>query len=165
MASEENKDTSNDSEEKNRESSSSDESMRGEETVRTYLKSELTGPDEELQQALNESNAALLDYVNEHYKSLFTEDNLETFIKKNYVMIWLPSAHNLGYELEPIDIQTEKVQDIEKDAYHFEAEVKYSKDGEADTAEVTGRINTNEQGKMTVIRFKEDGLREKLRDN
>ncbi len=68
-------------------------------------------------------------------------------------------------ELEPIDIQIEKVEDIENDAYHFEAEVEYSKDGEADTAQVTGRINANDQGKITVIRFKDNALKEKLRNN
>ena len=165
MASEENKGNSNNSEEEHSESSSSEESVEGEETVRTYLKNELTGPDEELKQALSESNAAVLDYVDEHYQSLFTEDNFETFIKKSYVMIWLPYANDVGYELEPIDIQIEKVEDIENDAYHFEAEVEYSKDGEADTAQVTGRINTNNQGKITVIRFKDNALKEKLRNN
>ncbi|MGP4070774.1 hypothetical protein [Halobacillus sp. B29] len=165
VASEENKDSSRAAEEENSEISNSDEGVEGEETVRTYLKNELTGPDEELEQALSESNDAVLDYVNEHYKSLFTEDNFETFINKYYVMVWLPSAYDLGYELEPIDIQTEKVEDIENDAYHFEVEVQYSKDGEVGTANVTGRINTNDQGKITVIRFKDNRLEDKLRDN
>ncbi|MFZ0475187.1 MAG: hypothetical protein WAM18_06940 [Halobacillus sp.] len=165
MASEDNKGNSNNSEEENSESSSSEERVKGKETVRTYLKNELTGPDEELKQALSESNAAVLDYVDEYYQSLFTEDNFETFIKKSYVMIWLPYANDVGYELEPIDIQIEKVEDIENDAYHFEAEVEYSKDGEADTAQVTGRINANDQGKITVIRFKDNALKEKLRNN
>ncbi|ASF40671.1 hypothetical protein CEH05_16530 [Halobacillus halophilus] len=162
---EENKDSSNASEEENNENANSDEGMEGEETVRTYLKNELTGPDKELKQALSESNDAVLDYVNEHYKSLFTEDNFETFINKYYVMVWLPYAYDVGYELEPIDIQTEKVEDIENDAYHFEVEVQYSKDGEVGTANVTGRINTNDQGKITVIRFKDNRLEDKLRDN
>ncbi len=96
MASEDNKGNSNHSEEENSESSSSEERVKGKETVRTYLKNELTGPDEELKQALSESNAAVLDYVDEYYQSLFTEDNFETFIKKSYVMIWLPYANDVG---------------------------------------------------------------------
>ncbi|MGP4074788.1 hypothetical protein [Halobacillus sp. K22] len=159
--SQDSEDSSSASEEEN--SESSDDSREGEETVRTYLEYEFTGPGDELKQAMDESQAAFLAYVEEQYRPLFPEDDYETFVNKNYVMIWLPWAYDKGYALEPVDIQIAKVEDIENDAYRFDVKVEYSKDGEAGTANVTGRINTNNQGKISVIRFQDDGLKEKLR--
>ncbi|MGP4062862.1 hypothetical protein [Halobacillus sp. H74] len=165
-ASQESEDSLNVSEEKkSSDSSSPKESMEGEETVRTYLEYEFTGPGKALRQALDESHTELFTYVERQYKPLFPEDNYEKFVNENYVMNWMPFAYEAGYELEPVDIQIDKVEDIENDAYQFEIEVEYSKDEEIETANVSGRINTNDQGKISVIRIQDDGLNEKLRNH
>ncbi|QAS51526.1 hypothetical protein HLI_04460 [Halobacillus litoralis] len=88
-------------EKKSSDSSSPEESMEGEETVRTYLKYEFTGPGKALRQALDESHSELFTYVERQYKPLFPEYNYEKFVNENYVMNWMPFAYEAGYELDP----------------------------------------------------------------
>ncbi|SFF57262.1 hypothetical protein SAMN05216353_10247 [Halobacillus alkaliphilus] len=64
-------------------------------------------------------------------KLLLQEDNHETFIDQNYMLMWLPSAQGNDYQLESKEVQIKKVDDLEKDVYCFEGEVEWTKVGES----------------------------------
>ncbi|MGP4074714.1 hypothetical protein [Halobacillus sp. K22] len=163
VSSQESVDSSNTDGEQTRENSPSEGDKKGAETVRIFLEKELSGPSDELKRSLDGNGKSLTTYVDENYKSLFQEDNFETFITQNYVLMWLPSAHGNDYQIEAKEVQIEKVDDLEKDVYRFEVEVEWRKGGESGTGNVTGRVNTNDQGKISAIRQIEDsGLPDRI---
>jgi hypothetical protein len=145
--------------------SSPTEDDEDKQTIQTYLETEFTGPSDELKNALEQEGAyppELQKYVEENYKSLVAD--LEQFVNKNWVMTYQRIAYKNGYRLEPINLVIQKIDDeSENTAYNYEVKVKYNKGEEKNTANVTGRINLNENGKISIIRNIDDGgLLEKL---
>lgn len=122
-------------------------------TIQVYLGYEFTGPSEELKEALEHESPyppELQAYLEENYKPLVVD--LEKMVNTNLVLVWLRSAAANGYQLQPTSIEIEKINDIQNIAYNYKAKVKYSKDGQSNTATITGRINLNEEGKILSIR-------------
>ena len=136
------------------------------ETVKAYLKQEFTGPSDELINALEQDGAnppELKTYVEETYTPLVAD--LEQFVNQNLTLIFLRTAYENGYHLEPTSIDIQKIDEIKEEAYNFEVEVEYKKDDTASTATVTGIINMNDNGKISIIRNMDDGkLLEKMRN-
>jgi hypothetical protein len=141
-------------------SQESDENVK---TIQTYLENEFTGPNEELSSILDQDlHPPELDvYLEENYGDIIAD--LEKMTKEIYVLGFLRDAHFYGYQLQPKNINIQKIKNTQN-LYDFEVKVEYSKDGQTKTATVTGKINLNEKGKISMIR-KVDGfeLLEKMR--
>jgi hypothetical protein len=146
--------------------SSSKEDDEDKKTIQTYLENEFTGPTDELISALEQEGAyppELQEYAEENYKPLVAD--LKQFVNKNWALTYLRFAYENGYQLEPTNIDIQKIEgDTEKAAYKYKVKVEYNKGEETNTANVTGRINLNENGEISIIRNIDDGgLLEKLK--
>jgi hypothetical protein len=122
-------------------------------TIRTFLENEFTGPNDELINAFGQEDPyppELQGYLEENYKPHVADP--EQFLSKNHVLLYLRFAYENGYQLNPENIEIQKVTDSQTDAYNFEVKVKYSKDSQTNTATITGRINMNNDGKISIIR-------------
>ena len=133
--------------------------------VQTYLKNEFTGPSDELINALEQKGPyppELKAYVEENYKPLVTD--VENFVNKNLALIYLRTAYENGYHLKPVNIDIQKIDGIEEEAYDYEVVVEYTKDGQTNTANVSGIMNLSQNGKISTIRNMDDGgLLEKMK--
>jgi hypothetical protein len=144
-------------------SKENDEDMK---TIQTYLENEFTGPSDELINALEQEGAYppdLQEYAEENYKPLVAD--LKQFVNKNWVLTYLRFAYENGYQLEPTNIDIQKIEDDTENAtYKYKVKVEYNKGELTNTANVTGRINLNENGEISIIRNIDDGgLLEKLK--
>lgn len=125
------------------------------ETIQTFLKSEFTGPDDELKAAFEQDGAfppELKEYVEENYKPLVMD--WEDMLNANHILVFQRMAFENGYQMKPTNIDIQKDEDL---AYEFEVKVEYSKNGETNTATVKARMNLNEKGKIVTIRNMDDG--------
>jgi CRISPR/Cas system-associated exonuclease Cas4 (RecB family) len=131
----------------------------GEQIVRTYLKKEFTGPNEELSKILRiddfaKQNLALKDYIDQNYRDLVAENQYQPFINANQILRWLPHAFRMGYQLQPKTIELEKIS--QNNAYTFKIELALTKEGKTNMTTVTGYINLNRQNKIVDIRDVDD---------
>jgi len=127
----------------------------GEQIVRTYLKKEFTGPNEELSKILRiddfaKQNLALKDYIDQNYRDLVAENQYQPFINANQILRWLPHAFRMGYQLQPKTIELEKIS--QNNAYTFKIELALTKEGKTNMTTVTGYNNLNRQNKIVDIR-------------
>ncbi|MBE4909133.1 hypothetical protein IMZ08_13780 [Bacillus luteolus] len=133
-------------------------------TIQTYLEKEFKGPGSELIGAFEKEDPyppELQAYVEKNYTPLVA--NTEQFLNKNHILLYLRFAHENGYKLNTKSIHIERIDDNQVNAFNYEAEVNYSKNGKTNTATVTGRMNINDNGKISIIRNIDDGgLLEKL---
>jgi hypothetical protein len=123
--------------------------------IQTFLKNEFTGPDEKLSEAFKQDAAfppELKEYVEEDYKPLVMD--WEDMLNANQILFFQRMAYENGYQLKPTKIKMNKDQNS---AYDFEVKVEYGKDGETNTATVSGRINLNDNGKIVTVRNLDDG--------
>jgi CRISPR/Cas system-associated exonuclease Cas4 (RecB family) len=131
----------------------------GEQIVRTYLKKEFTGPNEELSKILRiddfaKQNLALKHYIDQNYRDLVAENQYQMFINVNQILRWLPHAFRMGYQLHPESIELEK--NSQHNAYTFKVELALTKEGKTNMITVTGYINLNRQNKIVDIRDVDD---------
>ncbi|MBB6451692.1 hypothetical protein HNQ94_000113 [Salirhabdus euzebyi] len=125
-------------------------------TIQTYLEKEFTGPNEELSNILDngiispEFNA----YREETYGDLVA--NFKNMVNLNHILVFLIDAHMNGYQLNPKTIDIQEIEDTQNNVYNYKVEVEYSKGNQVNTATVTGIINLDENGKISMIR-KMDG--------
>jgi len=131
----------------------------GEQIVRTYLKKEFTGPNEELSKILRiddfaKQNLALKDYIDQNYRDLVAENQYQPFINANQILRWLPHAFRMGYQLQPKTIELEKIS--QNNAYTFKIELALTKEGKTNMTTVTGYNNLNRQNKIVDIRDVDD---------
>ncbi|UOR14156.1 hypothetical protein [Halobacillus amylolyticus] len=150
-------------------------------TIETVLEHQFTGPDQKLIELLDDPNNQTiigkegdngssetkpteLDlYLEETYKSYFTEDMYDKFIG-SYALGYHTAAYNNGYQLEVKNIDI-KQNDTTENAYDFTVNVQYQKENSQEmTFEVTGRAHIYEEGKISNIDFSDDdGLLEALK--
>ena len=144
----------------------SKESDENVETIQTYLEQEFSGPNDELINALEQEGAyppELESYIEENYKPLVS--NWEQFINENMTLIFLKTAFENGYHLETTNIDIQKIDETEEEAYNFEVEVEYHNDDQTNATTVTGIMNINDNGQISMIRNMDDGeLLEKMRN-
>ncbi len=149
-------------------------------TIETVLEHQFTGPDQELIKLLeNPNNQTIIGkeggngaseakqteldlYLEETYKSYFTEDMYNEFIG-TYALGYHTAAYNNGYQLEVRNIDI-KQNDTTENAYDFTVNVQYQKENNKKmSSEVTGRAHIYEEGKISNIDFSDDdGLLEAL---
>ena len=138
--------------------SQENESENNKNAIQTYLEKEFNGPNGELSNTLDKGphSAELDEYLDENYGDIIVD--LEEFINRNYVLVFLRDAHFNGYQLNLKNIDIQKIDKTENNFYDYEVEVEYSKDDQSGTTTVSGKINLNENGDISIIR-KMDGQR------
>jgi hypothetical protein len=126
--------------------------------IKTVLEHQFTGPDPEFVEGLDDTEK-LEQYYEKRYKPYFTEERFNSFIATTAFQYALV-AYNNGKEINVDQVDVEK----EEDAYAFKVTVLYGKEGsDLESAEVTGRVKFNEDGKITNLQYLNDsGLSEKL---
>ena len=124
-------------------------------TIQTFLKVEITGPNEEFKKAFDIKpnqglNFDLIDaYNNKYFEPLLSKDYYKAFINGRYESMWLQPAYEKGYQFNVKNIKIKK----EKDDYSWTADVDYTKDGKTNTSSINGLIDLNENGKITYVKF------------
>ncbi|MFC0522119.1 hypothetical protein ACFFGV_00755 [Pontibacillus salicampi] len=134
------------------------------ETIKAYLNLEYTGPTDKQSSLFDKGlQAPELDaYITENYEPLVA--NVDGFINKHHVLLYLMAANKSGYQLKPVHINIDKIESSEYDAYQYEVEVQHMKDEDENTTIVSGRMNLNEEGEISIIRNVDDnGLLDTLR--
>ncbi|WP_170840623.1 hypothetical protein [Oceanobacillus limi] len=139
--------------------------------IKTVLTEQLTGPDERFIELVedpanvtvigegktfdSQTNTELELYLEETYKSYFTENFYDTFIGL-YAINFQAALFNNNYEMNVESIDTKKNRSIEG-AYDFTVHVTYKqKDQEAKDAELSGRAYIYEEGKIADLMFAKD---------
>ncbi|WGG44517.1 hypothetical protein [Rossellomorea sp. DA94] len=139
----------------------SKESDKNIETIRTIIKNEFTGPNEELTAAFKQDGVfppELKEYVEKNYEPLLMD--WEDMVNKNLILFYQRVSFENGYLMKPTNIEIIKDSDL---AYDCKVDVEYSKNGESSMAIVAARINLNEDGKIVSIRNMDvGGLLEKM---
>lgn len=151
-------------------------------TIETVLNQMLTGPSKEFSKAVDAWENAVPDtgegvnsgiitstpdplrqYTDKYFKPYFTEEGLTDYINTSG-LTFLMQADWYGYVLKVNDLKIEKLE-MEGNYYDFTVTVSYQKTGsdQQNTAEVTGQINVNDEGKIQVFSmFVDGGLLEKM---
>lgn len=131
---------------------SADEETTTKEDVTTVLEQMYTGPDEELIQLYEQgSNEELLAYYRDEFGPYLTENFMEKAIATNLVTGFHQKANSHDVKMKIADMSVEQSEDKET-AYDFAIQIDISN---GETAEVSGRVNTNEAGKVTRIHFQD----------
>ncbi|MGR9049758.1 hypothetical protein ACQ4XT_14135 [Halobacillus faecis] len=142
-----------DSSEGNETTTPSDENR---ERVREFLEHEFNGPSEKTEEIYREGTTEeLRNYLEETYKPYFNEKGYEDFTQYKKAFMYISEAHRNGYELNATDMTLNK--DEENNAYAFEVDVEYSKNGETSSTTVKGRVNLDEDGKFDFLRYSDRG--------
>ncbi|WP_226658879.1 DUF4367 domain-containing protein [Guptibacillus hwajinpoensis] len=133
---------------------SASENMKEENTteddVTTVLKRIFSGPDEELAQLYKEEEyEKVSNYYMDHFKPYFTEKSMEHAVNTNLLNSFHLKAFGKGVEMTIGTINVQQSEDTTT-AYDFEIQVNVSN---GQTADVSGRVNTNDEGKITQIRY------------
>ncbi|WP_070119334.1 hypothetical protein [Bacillus marinisedimentorum] len=138
--------------------------LPNEKIVESFVVNEFTGPGVELENALDKgpNSPEVKKYLEVNYNSVVTDP--QAFYNKNFILMYLSAAYRNGYQLDPKTIDIEKV-DGSNEAYYYEVEVEYSKDGEAKTAVASGRVNINEDGKISTVRMHGGGLLQEMEED
>jgi len=149
--------------------------------IKTVLEKQFTGPNSKLIEMLtSEENVTVIGkdgevtqpksptelekYYEKTYKAYFTENMYNNFIAA-YAFHYQFLAHKNGYKIKAGDIDI-KEAGTTNEAYEFKVKVFYEKDGtKQKNAEVSGRVNFNKDGKITNIRYLDDGGLTKAMNN
>ena len=151
-------------------------------TIETVLNQMLTGPSKEFSKVMDALENAvpktgegvnsgiitstpdpLRQYTDKYFKPYFTEEGLTDYINTSG-LTFLMQADWYGYVLKVNDLKIEKLE-MEGNYYDFTVTVSFQKTGsdQQNTAEVTGQINVNDEGKIQVFSmFGDGGLLEKM---
>ena len=134
-----------------------------EQNVRTVLENIFTGPNEEQEKVIHsngdieEFGEYLTDYQQENFKPYMSNDFYESHILKlNGGTRFLLAAYP-KYMLEVDEITLEETEAKEGD-YDFNVKVTYTnkENEESETMTVEGTASTNEEAKITSIRYMND---------
>jgi hypothetical protein len=141
------------------------EASESEQNVRTFLQNVFTGPNEEQENLLElmydgeleKHEEEFAEYIQEHFKPYLSERFLENYVVlSNGALRFVQRAYP-DYVLEVEDISLEEKEGVEG-GYIFTVKVSYT-NKESDksvTVDVEGNIYTNEEGKITSIRYMDD---------
>ncbi|PFG12341.1 DUF4367 domain-containing protein [Bacillus sp. es.036] len=118
--------------------------------VTTVLEQIFSGPDEELTQIYEEEKyEEVSTYYMDKFNSYFTEDYMESAMNNDLLNSFHRKAYGNGVEMAIGTINVVQSEDTAT-AYDFDIQVNVSN---GQTADVSGRVNTNEEGKITQIRY------------
>ncbi|TGB03687.1 DUF4367 domain-containing protein [Halobacillus salinus] len=120
------------------------------EGVTTVLEQMLTGPDEELMELYDGNDVqATTDYYEEQFGPYFTPEYMEKMLNTNMLNVFHYEAYRNKETMDGVELSVEGSDDAEN-AYDFKAKVDVST---GETADVSGRVNTDENGNITRIHF------------
>ncbi|MES9683843.1 hypothetical protein ABWK22_13145 [Gottfriedia acidiceleris] len=142
-------------------------------TIKTVIEKQFTGPDIKLIEMLTSEenvtvigkdgeatqppkNTELEKYYEKTFQPYFTERMYNNFIAA-YAFNYQFLVHKSGYQIKVDNIDIKKIETTEG-AYEFKVNILYGKDGsKKKDAEVSGRVYFNTDGKITNIRYLDDG--------
>ncbi|UOQ92943.1 hypothetical protein MUO14_21490 [Halobacillus shinanisalinarum] len=136
--------------------------------IEVVLEEVFTGPNGELAAIYKELESASMEiiksaskdfrmYYEENLKSYFTEQYYTKFINTNKASTFHGTAYRNGYRMKVKDMNIEQNASSET-AYDFSVNIGYKKEGNAGkSAEITGRVNVNEDGKITRVLYHNGG--------
>ena len=142
------------------ENESVDKSKEAQENVKTVLENLLNGPNEEQEKILNhgedveEYSENLTDYQDENFKPYMSDNFYESYIiKLNGAIDFLHVAYPV-YMMKVDEIILEEREAKEGD-YEFDVKVVYTnkENDESETMTLEGTASTNQEGKITSIRY------------
>ncbi|MCM3666531.1 hypothetical protein M3204_19095 [Mesobacillus subterraneus] len=124
-------------------------------TIKTVLEHQFTGPDQEFVEGLDNTEK-LEQYYEERYKAYFTDEMDNKFISA-HAYDYLLMAHNNGQQIKVDTVSVEREKSTEG-SYSFKMAVLYGEDGSNQkSAEVSGKVIFNKEGKITSIKYLNDG--------
>jgi hypothetical protein len=132
-------------------------------TIQTVLEHQFTGPNKEFIEGID-NIPKLEQYYEKRYKSYFTEDMYSKFIAA-HAYDYLLTAYNHNKQIKVKNVSVESIDSTEG-GYNFKVVVLYDKAGRNQgSAELSGTVNFNEDGKIANIKYLNDGgLSEELRN-
>lgn len=123
--------------------------------IKTVLKHQFTGPTAEFIEGLHNTQK-LEQYYEKSYKSYFTEDMYTKFISA-HAYDYLLMAHNSDEQLKVDQVSVESDKSTEG-TYKFKVVVLYDTERtNQGSAEVSGRVKFNKEGKIARISYSDDG--------
>ncbi|WP_163527285.1 DUF4367 domain-containing protein [Halobacillus ihumii] len=118
--------------------------------VTKVLEQMFSGPDEELTQLYEKDNyEEIINYYMTQFEPYFTEEYMDHAVKTNLLNSFHQKAYGNDVNMDIGNMSIEQSEDT-KNAYDFEIQVDVSN---GQSADVSGRVNTNEEGKITQIRY------------
>ncbi|GEN54896.1 DUF4367 domain-containing protein [Halobacillus faecis] len=133
-------------------SEDSTEENTTEDDVTKVLEQIFSGPDEELEQLHEEENyQGISTYYMDQFEPYFTEKYMSQALDTNLLNSFHQKAGN-DVNMDIGKMSVEQSEDTET-AYDFEMQINISN---GETADVSGRVNTNEEGKITRIHYNDD---------
>ncbi|WP_079529660.1 hypothetical protein [Halobacillus hunanensis] len=129
--------------------------------IETVVKEIFTGPEDELAAIYERGGKAAFEdymaYYEEALNSYFTDDYYTIFFNKNLPTGFHMTAFRNGYQMEVKDV-TVKQNETTETAYDFTVDVNYKKEGsEEESMEMRGRVNVNEDDKITRVVYHNGG--------
>lgn len=132
------------------------------EKIKSYLKIEYNGPDDEAVRVRNEMFDDTIDsgktgveqytdYINEIYSPYVEEEKIEELNLMNLVFTYHYPAHESGYTFKANQIQIQQQEGFERN-YNYKIDVTYEKEGEKNSATLTGFVTMSENGKISGIK-------------
>jgi hypothetical protein len=127
-------------------------------TIEAVLEKALTGPSDELNQILNETEwiEPLRQYEETRYKEYFADDTSYQDFVNSYGSVLMIEPMRSHYTLKVKNIQYEKI-DSKDMVYNFSVELQYQKEGSelSEVATVNGQANLTEGHKIEgmIIRY------------
>ncbi|MFP7298674.1 hypothetical protein [Neobacillus niacini] len=127
-------------------------------TMDAVLQNALTGPSDELNQILDQTDwiEPLGQYEEKRYKKYFANDTSYMDFVNSYGSTLMIEPRRNGYQLKVKNIEYEKI-DAKDMVYNFSVELQYQKEGgkEAEVSTVKGQANLTEDHKIEgmVIRM------------
>ncbi|MBX0356106.1 DUF4367 domain-containing protein [Halobacillus sp. Nhm2S1] len=133
-------------------SENSSEENTTEDDVTKVLEQIFSGPDEELEQLHEEENyQGISSYYMDQFEPYFTEKYMKQALDTNLLNSFHQKAGN-DVNMEIGKMSVEQSEETET-AYDFDMQINISN---GETADVSGRVNTNEEGKITRIYYNDD---------
>ncbi|NCU16733.1 hypothetical protein [Pallidibacillus pasinlerensis] len=137
----------------------SDENIK---TIEAVLRNNLTGPDDELKEIINDMEGeeklkALNNYDEKLYKDYFANNtSYQEYISSYGTVLWVQPINN-NYKLEVKNIEFEMINDKEN-IYNFTLELQYQKENSesSEVVKVEGQANLNDDHKIESISYKTD---------
>ncbi|QAS51289.1 DUF4367 domain-containing protein [Halobacillus litoralis] len=121
-----------------------------EDDVTKVLEQIFSGPDEKLTRFYEEDDyEGVFDYYTDHFESFFTEEYMNQAVNTNLLGGFHQKAYGNEVNMEIGNRSIEQSEDTEN-AYDFEMQIDVSN---GQSAEISGRVNTNEEGKITRIHY------------
>lgn len=136
------------------------------ETIKKFLEIEYNGPDDEAVRLQNEmfndttgSEKSGIeqhtDYINDTFSPYVEAETIQELILKNLVFTYHYQAHESGYTFKTNQIQIQQQDGFERN-YDYKVDIAFEKDGEKNSATLTGFVTMSENGKISGVKSLKD---------